>query len=118
MPLSSLLLLVIVHDLNFVSVALSPHEAKTPLIVDPNTMLAFSAAMQCFQAIAGRSGQIAQFGGAVQLPELSPGDPLDGLKAAARLPTVKSPGFGAAERLDHDLSVYCLAFNVKQETAT
>jgi hypothetical protein len=36
------------------------------------------------------------------LPKLSPGDALDRLKAAARLPTVKSPGFGAAERLDHE----------------
>jgi hypothetical protein len=64
-------------------------------------MLPLSIAMQCFQAIAGRSCQIAQFGGAIQLPELAPNDALDSLKAAARLPTVKSPGFGAAERLDH-----------------
>ena len=96
------MVLVIVHNLNFVSVALSPHEAETPLLVNPNAMLPLSVAMQCFQAIAGRSSQVAQFGGAVQLPKLSPGDALDSLKAAARLPTVKSPGFGAAERLDHE----------------
>jgi len=73
-------------------------------------MLPLSVAMQCFQAIAGRSCQVAQFGGAVQLPKLSPCDALDSLKAAARLPTVKSPGFGAAERLDHGFD--CMPLSV------
>jgi hypothetical protein len=106
--------LVIVHDFHVVSVTLSPHEAETPLLVDPNAVLPLSAAMQCFQAIAGRSCQIAQFGGAVQLPEFSPCDALDSLKAAARLPTLKSPSFSATERLDHDSIVYRSAFNVKR----
>ena len=108
------MVLVIVHDFNVVSVAVSPHETETPLIVNPNAVLPRSVAMQCFQAIAGRSCQVAQFDGAVQLPKLSPCDPLDSLKAADRLPTVKSPSFGAAERLDHGLIVCCLTFNVKR----
>jgi len=107
---------MIVHDLNFVSVTLPPHEAETPLVVNADAILPLPVAMQRFQAIARRSCQVAQFGGTVQLPELSSGDAFDSLKAAARLPTVKSPGLGAAERLDHDLIVFRLAFNVKQET--
>jgi len=108
------MVLVIVHDFNVVSVAVSPHETETPLIVDPNAVLPRSVAMQCFQAIAGRSCQVAQFGGAIQLPKLSPCDPLDSLKAAARLSAVKSLGFRTAERLDHGLIVCCLTFNVKR----
>jgi hypothetical protein len=101
---------VIVHDLNFVSIPLAPNEAKTPLVVNPNAILSLSVAMQYFQAISGRCCQIAQFRGAVQLPELAPRNALDSLKAAARLPTVKSPSFRAAEGLDHGLD--CILFSV------
>jgi hypothetical protein len=104
------MLLVIVHDLDFVNVALSPHEAETPLVVNPNAILPFAIPMQCLQAIAGRSCQIAQFRGAVQLPKLSPRNALNSPKAPAGLPTVKSPGFGAAERLDHGLD--CIVLSV------
>jgi hypothetical protein len=102
--------LVVVHDLNFVSIPLAPNEAKTPLVVNPNAILSFSVAVQYFQAISGRRCQIAQFRGAIQLPKLAPRDALDSLKAAARLPTVKSPSFRAAERLDHGLD--CILFSV------
>jgi hypothetical protein len=101
MAASLALPLVIVHDLNFVSISLAPNETKTPLVVNPDTVLSLSVPMQYFQAISGRRCQIAQFRRAVQLPKLAPRDALDSLKAAARLPTVKSPGLRAAERLDH-----------------
>jgi hypothetical protein len=100
---------VIVHDLNFVSIALAPNEAKTPLVVNPNAILSLSVAMQSFQAISGRRCQIAQFRGAVQLPELASRDALDSLKAAARLSTMKSLGFRTAERLDHGLDCMLLS---------
>jgi hypothetical protein len=104
---------VIVHDLNFVSIALAPNEAQTPLVVpsnaNPNAVLSLSAAMQSFQAISGGRCPIAQFRGAVQLPELAPRDVLDRLKAAARLPAVKSLGFRAAERLDQGLDCMLLS---------
>jgi hypothetical protein len=102
--------LVIVHDLNFVSIPLAPNEAQTPLVVNPNAILSLSVAMQYFQAISGRRCQIAQFRGAVQLPELAPRDALDSLKAASRLPAMKSLGFRAAERLDH--GVECMLLSV------
>jgi hypothetical protein len=82
------MLLVIVHDLDFVSVAFSPHEAETALVVNPNAILPLAIAMQCFQAIARRSCQIAQFRGAVQLPKLSPCDALNSPKAPAGLAPV------------------------------
>jgi hypothetical protein len=101
--------LVIVHDLDFVSIALAPNEAQTPLAVNANAVLSLSAAMQSFQAISGGRCPIAQFRGAVQLPELAPRDVLDRLKAAARLPAVKSLGFRAAERLDQGLDCMLLS---------
>jgi hypothetical protein len=94
---------VIVHDLNFVSIPLAPTEAKTPLVVNSDTLLPLPLPAQGFQAVPRRRCQIAQFRGAVQLPKLASRDALDSLKAAARLPAVKSPGFRAAERPDHEL---------------
>jgi len=101
---------VIVHDLNFVSIPLTPNEAQTPLIVNPDTVLSLALAAQGFQTVSRRRCQVTQFRGAVQLSKLPPGDALDGLKAAARLSTVKSPGFRAAERLDHGFD--CMLFSV------
>ncbi len=65
-------------------------------------MLSFSIAVQCFQTVPGGRCQIAQFGCASQLAELSAGDLLDCLKAPARLPLVKSLSLRAAERLNHN----------------
>jgi hypothetical protein len=100
---------VIVHDLNFVRIPLAPNEAKTPLVVNSNAILSLAVAMHYFQAISGRRCQIAQFRGAIQLPQLAPRDPLDSLKAAARLPALKSPSFLAAERLNHGLECILLS---------
>ncbi len=96
--------LVIVRDLNLVSIPLAPNEAKTPRVVNSNAILPPSVAVQYLQAISGRRRQIAHFRGAVQLPEFAPRNALDSLKAAARLPAVKSPSLRAAERLDHGLN--------------
>jgi hypothetical protein len=101
---------VIVHDLNFVSIPLTPNEAQTPLVVNSDTVLSLALAAQGFQAVSRRRCQVTQFRGAVQLPELAPRDALDSLKAAARLPAMKSLGFRAAERLDHGFD--CMLFSV------
>jgi len=56
---SAIVVSVIVHDLNFVSIALPPHEAQTPLVVNPDTMLPLALAAQGFQSISRRRCQIA-----------------------------------------------------------
>ena len=106
--------LVVVHDLNVVCVAVAPNEAESPLIVDTNTMLSLPITTQCFQAVARWRDQVAQFRRTVQLSEFSARDPLDCLKSAHRLPVVKPPGFGAAERLNHYFIVFWITFNVKR----
>jgi hypothetical protein len=63
--------------------------------------LSLSVAVQGFQAISRRRHQVTQFRGAVQLPKLPAGIPLDRLKSPTQLPTVKPLGFQGAERLNH-----------------
>jgi hypothetical protein len=92
---------VIVYDLYLVGIPFTPNEAETPLVVDPHTVLPFSVTVKCFQPVSRRRRHISQFCGAIQLPKLPTGNILDHLKAAARLPMVKSPSIGTAERPDH-----------------
>jgi hypothetical protein len=94
---------MIVDDLNLVCVPLAPNKTEPPLVVDPDAVLSSSIAVQGFQTIPRRSNQVSQFRSAVQLPKLPARDMLDGLKTPAWLSAVKSPGFGRAERLDHNL---------------
>jgi hypothetical protein len=101
---------MIIDDFDLVSVSVPPSETKTPLVVDPNAMVPLSFPLQSFQTIARRCSQIAQFCGAVQLPELSAGDLLNSLKAPTAFAVVKPLGFGTPERLDHKL--HCILYTV------
>jgi hypothetical protein len=105
---------MIVHDLNLIGVSLVPNEAETPLVVDPYAVLPFSITVQRFQSVSRRCRHVSQFCGTIQLPKLPPGDMLDRLKAAARLPMMKSPSFRATERPDHHRMLLRMAFNVKR----
>jgi hypothetical protein len=109
---------VVIHDLNVVRISISPHEAKPPLVIDPDAVLALPVTTQSFQTVAGRCCQIAELGSAVQLAELSSGNLLNRLKATA-LPAMMQPfSVRAAERLDHAFIIFCLAFNVQQKSLT
>ena len=101
---------MVIDDLNVVRVPLAPNEAKAPLVVDPDAVLSFAVAVQCFQAISRRRHQVSQFCGAVQLAKFPARDTLDCLKTPARQPMVKSPGFGGAERLNH--KSYSITYSV------
>jgi hypothetical protein len=93
---------VIIDDLNIVRIAFSPNETETPLVIDPNAILARSVAMQRFQAISWWRPQISQFSGGVQLPYLPARNSLDCLEASTKLPAIKSLSFLGAKRLDHE----------------
>jgi hypothetical protein len=105
---------VVVHDLDAVGIPVTPHRTKTPLVVDPDTVLPLPLAAQGFQTVPMRCCQIAQLRGAVQLAKLSARDPFHGSKTTTRQPVVKSLGFRAAERPDHLSIVFRVAFNVKR----
>jgi len=106
--------LVVVHYLDVVGIPFTPHKTKTPLVVDPDTVLPLTLAAQGFQTVPRWRCQIAQLRSAVQLAKLSAGDPFHGSKASTRLPAMKSPGFRATERPDHLSILFRIAFNVKQ----
>jgi len=105
---------VVVDDLDFICARVTPHEAKSPLIINPNTVLTFAVSPQGLKPIARRSRQIAQFGGAIQLPELTSRNMLDCTEPTAGLPPVQPLGLRAAERPDHKRILFCNAFNVKR----
>jgi hypothetical protein len=101
---------VIIDDLDIVSVPFAPNEADTPPVIDLDAALSLSVATQGFQAISRRRDQVTQFRGAVQLPKLTAGIPLDRLKSPTQLPTVKPLGFRAPERLNH--KSYSITYSV------
>jgi hypothetical protein len=98
--------LVIVHNLNLVDISIAPAKADTKLVVDAYAVLSFPVCMEWLQPIAWRSCEIAQFGGAIQLPKFSTCDLLESLEAATALAIVKPLSLCTAKRLDRGFSVY------------
>jgi hypothetical protein len=80
---------VIIYNFDIVGIAIAPDKADAPLVVDADTVLPFAIASQRFQVIARRRPQIAKFGGDIQLPQLSLGQPFASPKAFDSLPAVK-----------------------------
>ena len=105
---------VVVRYLYIECIAIPPHEAHAELVVDPNAMRSLSFPTQCFQTITRWCGQIPQFRGAVQLPDLPAGGLFDSPKAPTALALVKPLCLGTPERPDHKCIVSCLAYNVKR----
>jgi hypothetical protein len=92
---------MIVNDLHVIGISVEPNKTQTPLIVDPNTVLPFPVAAQCFQTISGRRCQVAQFRGTIQLAKLSPCNRLDRPKPSTAPPVVKPFTLRISESLDH-----------------
>jgi len=44
---------VVIDDLDLVGIVVAPDEAKTPLVIDTNAVLAVAVATQSFQTVAG-----------------------------------------------------------------
>jgi hypothetical protein len=73
--------LMIVDDLDVVSVAIFPNEANAPLIINSNAMLTLAFASQRFQAIARGSQQVLQRSRTMEVQQLPARDSLKGPKA-------------------------------------
>jgi hypothetical protein len=63
--------LVVIDDLDVVTMTGTPNKTDSPLAVDPNGMLPFAIACKSLQLIARRRGQKPQFGRRMHLQELS-----------------------------------------------
>jgi hypothetical protein len=95
------LTLVIIDDLDIERTGLRPAKADSPLIVDPDAVLAGSSAFQGFESIARRYFQIVQAGSDLKLPQLAPGDRLD-VHEPPDPDSFREPlGVRAFERSDH-----------------
>lgn len=60
---------MIIGDFNFRCVTVAPYEAYPELIVNPDTVLSFAAALKWLQAIAGKKSQIRDHFGSMNLDE-------------------------------------------------
>ncbi len=67
---------MIINDLHLKSIPLAPSEAKTPLIVNPNAVLAFTVPCKFLQTIAGGYPQIFKDFGSIKYGQLALGGTL------------------------------------------
>jgi len=97
---------VIIHNLNVVGVPGPPLKANTPLVIDPNAVLALSVPVQGFQMVCRGNPQIVQGYRPAYHSEFSKGHRLN----VVRQPMGKSPvedklGFFSLKASDHALRV-------------
>jgi hypothetical protein len=64
--------LMIVDDLDLIRRAFAPSKANSPLVVDPDAVLALPVAAQSFEPISWHGSQILQHFGVIQHAQLSP----------------------------------------------
>lgn len=57
---------MIIHNLDLIGIPVSPDKAHTPLIVDPDAVLAFAIAFQGFETIGEPYSQVIQASGVVE----------------------------------------------------
>jgi hypothetical protein len=70
-PIALLDLGVIVRNLNIIGVALSPSEADTPLIIDPNAHLPCAVSFKSFESVAGWVAQVLNRSSSIKLAQLA-----------------------------------------------
>jgi hypothetical protein len=96
---------MIVDDLHIISVSVSPSEADSPLIIDPDTIGSGSIPLQLFEAIVRRNSQIVQPEGPMQIEQFPSSDALDRLKPAHRLVLKQPLRIGATEGPDQTIKL-------------
>jgi hypothetical protein len=92
---------VIVNDFHVVGVPFPPQEADTPPVINPDAVLPRTISAKGFEPIAGRSSQIAQFRGGIQLGQLSLRDSFERQESLDSLAIMETPGILRTERPDH-----------------
>jgi hypothetical protein len=101
---------VIVDNLDVMRIGIFPSEADAPLIVDPNTVLAFAVSAQGFELIAWRYHQVFQRTRAMKVEQLPARWPFDHPESRHKL-VIEEPGSVAIlERTDHTQRVLRIAY--------
>lgn len=98
---------MIVDDLYIVGseVLFVPTKAEAPLVVDANTVLPFTVAVESFQVVPGWGTRISQRGSSIKRLKAPTRGPFDGREAANELSGKESFRIAAAETADHTLIV-------------
>jgi hypothetical protein len=94
---------VVISDLHLQRVPVSPDEAETTPVVDPNAVLSGAVAFQCLQRVAWRT-EIMKRPGGVKLKQFSNRNLFDGLKRPGSDSKKYFLGFGIPKGSDHVLS--------------
>jgi hypothetical protein len=92
---------VVVHDLDVDRAKARPYEADSPLVVDANTVLPLSIALQCLKVIARRGFQKVQSLRRIELSQLSFRDSHECPEPSGVPALVQCLRVFALERLDH-----------------
>jgi hypothetical protein len=108
---------MIVHDFDFIRVAISPNKANSPFFVDADRMLPLPIASQSFQLITWRGSKDAELRCSMQLQQFAQGHPFKGTKALAAVILKQRFSVPGAKALDHLQIVPRIALYVKRSTA-
>jgi hypothetical protein len=96
---------VVIHDFDIISAAFVPTKADAVLIVDPDAVWSSPALLQGFEPVARPGQKIAQRCRDVQGIQPSARSGFDVYETGNPLSSEQPFGIGAAERLDHALSI-------------
>ncbi len=105
---------MVIHNLDFIGVAIPPRKANTPLVIDAHAVLALAITFQALQSVSRQRRERSEIGRRVEHVQFSKSLALNGLEAAYGFPVEEALGLGAAKRPDHRMMVYCFPVNVKQ----
>jgi hypothetical protein len=93
---------VVIDNFDFMGTVRFPAEADAPLVIDADGVLAFPLALERFKAIAGRDGEVLQFGDGMNLGEFPQGCALDVRRKRPGIPFLeKECGLPASKGADH-----------------
>lgn len=94
--------LVVIHNLDIISMPVFPREAYPPLFVDADAVLAPAIALQSFKPVARRHTQRIQGTCCIDLQQLAPRDTLQVMGQTPREVPVEEPlGILVPAALDH-----------------
>ena len=96
-----LLWLVVINDFDFGRTRPSPSETDTKLVVNPNTVLSRTIALERLQSVAWRYAQVAELTGNLKLPKLAARDGCDTRKPACAAPAGQCFRIGIPKRDNH-----------------
>lgn len=93
---------MIIGNFNLLGISIPPHKTYSPLVIDPDAMLAFAVTLQGFEPISGGNTQIIKRLGIVEHTQFAPGDLLNVPRQTPRYLTAPDLfGFSVPESRDH-----------------